>query len=72
MKNKFVLIFLTLLILTSCVGTGSKGVFGTGVSIALDPRSLGTQIDDSIMQKNLDNKINFKIKIIFYLLMLKF
>jgi len=53
MKNKLILIFLTLLILTSCVGTGSKGVFGTGVSIALDPRSLGTQIDDSIMQKNL-------------------
>ena len=53
MKNKFILIFLTLLILTSCVGAGSKGVFGTGVSIALDPRSLGTQIDDSIMQKNL-------------------
>ena len=53
MKNKFILIFLTLLILTSCVGTASKGVFGTGVSIALDPRSLGTQIDDSIMQKNL-------------------
>ena len=53
MKNKLLLIFLTLLILTSCVGTGSKGVFGTGVSIALDPRSLGTQIDDSIMQKNL-------------------
>ena len=53
MINKFILIFLTLLILTSCVGTGSKGVFGTGVSIALDPRSLGTQIDDSIMQKNL-------------------
>ncbi len=40
------------LILTSCVGTGSRGVFGTGVSVALDPRSLGTQIDDSIMQKN--------------------
>ena len=53
MKNRFILTFLTLLILTSCVGTGSKGVFGTGVSIALDPRSLGTQIDDSIMQKNL-------------------
>ena len=57
MKNKFVLIFLILLILTSCVGTGSKGVFGTGVSIALDPRSLGTQIDDSIMQKNLAAKL---------------
>ncbi len=53
MKNKFLLIYLTLLILTSCVGTGSKGVFGTGVSVALDPRSIGTQIDDSIMQKNL-------------------
>ena len=39
--------------ITSCVGTGSKGVFGTGVSVALDPRSIGTQIDDSIMQKNL-------------------
>ena len=57
MKNKFILIFLTLLILTSCVGTGSKGVFGTGVSIALDPRSLGTQIDDSIMQKNLVTRL---------------
>jgi osmotically-inducible protein OsmY len=57
MKNKFLLIFLSLLILTSCVGTGSKGVFGTGVSIALDPRSLGTQIDDSIMQKNLVTRL---------------
>ena len=39
------------------MGTGSKGVFGTGVSIALDPRSLGTQIDDSIMQKNLGARL---------------
>ena len=62
MKNKFILIFLTLLILTSCVGTGSKGVFGTGVSIALDPRSLGTQIDDSIMQKNLTTKLTLQDK----------
>jgi len=53
MRNNFLLICLTLLILASCVGTGSKGVFGTGVSVALDPRSIGTQIDDSIMQKNL-------------------
>ena len=57
MRNKFLLISITLLILTSCVGTGSKGVFGTGVSIALDPRSLGTQIDDSIMQKNLVTRL---------------
>ena len=53
MKNNLILTFFILLILSGCVGTGSKGVFGTGVSIALDPRSLGTQIDDSIMQKNL-------------------
>jgi len=46
-------IFLFFILLTSCVGTASQGVFGTGVSVALDPRSLGTQIDDSIMQKNL-------------------
>jgi|TARA_B100001540_G_C15629707_1_gene561550 osmotically-inducible protein OsmY len=52
MKNNLILIFLMFLILTSCAGTGSRGVFGTGVSVALDPRSLGTQIDDSIMQKN--------------------
>ena len=62
MKNKFILIFLTLLILTSCVGTGSRGVFGTGVSIALDPRSLGTQIDDSIMQKSLATRLTLQDK----------
>ena len=39
--------------MSSCVGSSSSGVFGTGVSVALDPRTLGTQIDDSIMQKNL-------------------
>ncbi len=46
-----------LLILTSCVGTSSTGIFGTGVSIAFDPRTVGTQIDDSIMQKNLSAKL---------------
>ena len=53
MKFKIVSIFFIILFLNSCVGTGSQGVFGTGVSVALDPRSIGTQIDDSIMQKNL-------------------
>ena len=53
MKNKIILISLTFLIFTSCVGVSSTGIFGTGVSVALDPRSLGTQIDDSVMQKNL-------------------
>ena len=62
MKNKLVLIFLCFLTLIGCVGTGSKGVFGTGVSIALDPRSIGTQIDDSIMQKNLVARLILKDK----------
>jgi osmotically-inducible protein OsmY len=62
MKNKLILIFLIFLVVVSCVGTGSKGVFGTGVSIALDPRSVGTQIDDSIMQKNLAARLTLKDK----------
>ncbi|MDA7572721.1 BON domain-containing protein [Candidatus Pelagibacter sp.] len=52
MKNRIVLITLLFLVFTGCVGTASKGIFGTGVSVALDPRSVGTQIDDSVMQKN--------------------
>ena len=61
-KMKIIHLFLILFFLASCVGTGSKGVFGTGVSIALDPRSLGTQIDDSIMQKNLTTRLTLKKK----------
>tara|TARA_Y100001958_G_C21118515_1_gene463321 strand:+ start:156 stop:749 length:594 start_codon:yes stop_codon:yes gene_type:complete len=57
MKNKFLLIFLLATILSSCVGVSSKGIFGTGVSVAFDPRSVGTQIDDSIMQKNLTSRL---------------
>ena len=48
--------------LTGCVGLSSKGVFGTGVSVAFDPRSLGTQIDDSVMQKNLAGRLLLKDK----------
>ena len=62
MKLKFISIFFILLLFTSCVGTSSQGVFGTGVSVALDPRSLGTQIDDSIMQKNLSVRLTLKEK----------
>jgi len=57
MKNKYINFFLILIFLNGCVGASSKGVFGTGVSIALDPRTLGTQIDDGIMDKNLDAKL---------------
>ena len=53
MKNKFIFLLLFVVFLPGCVGVGSKGIFGTGVSIAFDPRSVGTQIDDSIMQKNI-------------------
>ncbi len=54
--NKILLLFV-LFIISGCVGTSSTGVFGTGVSIAIDPRTIGTQIDDSIMQKNLSAKL---------------
>ena len=57
MKIKLILIVLIGLILSSCVGVSSTGIFGTGVTVAIDPRSLGTQIDDSIMQKNLSARI---------------
>ena len=57
MKNKFLIILFLSFFLSSCVGVSSKGIFGTGVSIAFDPRSVGTQIDDSIMQKSLSAKI---------------
>ena len=52
MNKNFIILFF-LFLLNSCVGSSTSGVFGTGVSVALDPRTLGTQIDDSIMQKNL-------------------
>ena len=57
MKTKFIIIFFVGLILNGCIGVSSTGIFGTGVSVAIDPRSLGTQIDDSIMQKNLSSRI---------------
>jgi len=57
MRIKFLKIFIIGLILSGCVGVSSTGIFGTGVSVAIDPRSLGTQIDDSIMQKNLSTRI---------------
>ena len=73
MKFKFLKFFLIFLFLSSCIGTSSKGLFGTGVSIAFDPRTLGTQIDDSIMEKNLGARLtalnasyflNVKVKIL--------
>jgi osmotically-inducible protein OsmY len=57
MRTKILLLFFIGLVLSGCVGVASKGIFGTGVSVALDPRTVGTQVDDSIMQKNLAGRI---------------
>ena len=62
MKSKITLISLIFFIFTGCVGISSKGIFGTGVSVALDPRSLGTQIDDSVMQKNIAARLVLRDK----------
>ncbi|MDB3949274.1 BON domain-containing protein [Candidatus Pelagibacter sp.] len=63
MKSRIFLISLIFLICTGCVGISSKGIFGTGVSVAFDPRSLGTQIDDSVMQKNLTARLALRDKV---------
>jgi len=65
--KKIILILPILFLLNSCVGSSTKGVFGSGVSVALDPRTLGTQIDDSIMQKNLQARLVLTEKIYFLL-----
>ena len=57
MKNKILILLFFSFILSGCAGVSSSGIFGTGVSVAIDPRSLGTQIDDSLMQKNLTARI---------------
>ena len=58
MKIKTLIIIFLSVILTGCAaGVGSSGLFGTGVSVAMDPRTVGTQIDDSIMQKIISSKI---------------
>ena len=57
MKNSLIIKLILLFFLSGCIGASPSGVFGTGVSIALDPRSLGTQIDDGIMDKSLDAKL---------------
>ncbi len=62
MKNKILILILLNFILMGCVGVSSPGLFGTGVSVALDPRTVGTQIDDSIMQKSISAKILSKDK----------
>ena len=52
MKKIFSLIII--FIITSCT---SASQFGTGVNITFDPRTIGMQIDDTIMQKNLSARL---------------
>ena len=62
MNKNFYFLLIILAFLNSCSGTSSRGLFGTGVSVAIDPRSLGTQIDDSIMEKNLVTRLTMEEK----------
>jgi osmotically-inducible protein OsmY len=62
MKIKFLTLIIIAIVLSGCAGVGSKGIVGTGVSVAFDPRTVGTQIDDSIMQKTISTKIYAKDK----------
>ena len=62
MKIRYIFLILIPVFFSGCIGFSSKGVFGTGVSVAFDPRSVGTQIDDSIMQKSLSARIIMKDK----------
>ena len=57
MINKYLINLIFFVLLSGCVGASSSGLFGTGVTVAMDPRTLGTQIDDSIMDKSLDTRI---------------
>ena len=70
LKKNIIVLFLFVL-LNACVGASTGGVFGTGVSVALDPRTLGTQIDDSIMQKNLQARLTLLEKKYFIKLSVK-
>ena len=60
--KKYLMLILFSFYLTSCVGTSSVGIFGSGVSVAYDPRTVGMQIDDSIMQKNLMARLTLSDK----------
>ena len=57
MKIKLIIFFCIVIMLGGCVGASTVGIFGSGVKVGLDPRSLGTQIDDTIMDKNIGTRL---------------
>ena len=63
--KKIVNILLFFFLVVSCT---SVGRFGTGVDITFDPRTIGMQIDDTIMQKNLSARLALADKKYFLLI----
>ena len=61
-KDEKIISLILIFILTSCTTTSR---FGTGVDITFDPRTIGMQIDDTIMQKNLNARLALTEKNIF-------
>ena len=53
---------INILLFLSLIGCTSASQFGAGVNITFDPRTLGMQIDDTIMQKNLSARLALKDK----------
>ena len=51
MKKIYISFLLIILLLSGC--SNNLPTFGKGVSIGFDPRTVGMQIDDTLMQKNL-------------------
>ncbi len=48
---------ISLFVIFFLVSCSNLGRFGTGVDITFDPRTIGMQIDDTIMQKNLSARL---------------
>ena len=67
-KNEKIINIFLFIFLTSCT---SMSQFGAGVDITFDPRTIGMQIDDAIMQKSLATRLALKDKNIFYQFSLK-
>ena len=55
----YISVILIILLLSNC---SPAGRFGTGVDITFDPRTIGMQIDDTIMQKNLVARLSLNEK----------
>ena len=57
--RSYLLVILIIIILSNCSPVGR---FGAGVDITFDPRTIGMQIDDTIMQKNLVARLSLSEK----------